>query len=100
MIELSGRTEDQVAIQFIGSRAGEKLHEELWNEDEEVGPTSHPKIMRAARAPIDSFWLEEELAELERLVAEADQLGVVAKLRAIVSEPRRAGLAVLEDTLH
>jgi FlaA1/EpsC-like NDP-sugar epimerase len=100
MIELSGRTEDQVPIQFIGSRAGEKLHEELWNEDEEVGPTRHPKIMRAARAPIDGFWLDDELAQLERLVSEADQLGVVAKLRAIVSEPRRAGSAVLEDTLH
>src|SRR4029079_10785297 len=30
MIELSGRTEEQVPIQFVGARAGEKLHEELW----------------------------------------------------------------------
>jgi FlaA1/EpsC-like NDP-sugar epimerase len=100
MIELSGRTEDQIPIQFIGSRAGEKLHEELWNEGEEVGPTSHPKILRAARSPIDGFWLDDELAELEQLVVEADQLGVVAKLRAIVNAPRRAGTPVLEDTLH
>jgi FlaA1/EpsC-like NDP-sugar epimerase len=100
MIELSGRTEQEVPIQFIGSRAGEKLHEELWNEGETVGPTSHPKIMRAARAPIDGFWLEDELNELERLVAEADQLAVVAKLRSMVNAPRRAGSAVLEDTLH
>jgi FlaA1/EpsC-like NDP-sugar epimerase len=100
MIELSGRTEEQVPIVFTGARAGEKLHEELWNDGEDVGPTSHPKIMRAARPPIDRVWLDDELAELERLVAEGDTLGVVAKLRGMIGDPRRAGSAVLEDTLH
>ena len=100
MIELSGRTEKQVPITFVGARAGEKLHEELWNEGEDVGPTSHPKIMRAARVPIDRTWLEDELAELERLVAEGDTLGVVTKLGAMMREQQRTGAAVLEDTLH
>ncbi|MBV8078823.1 MAG: polysaccharide biosynthesis protein [Actinobacteria bacterium] len=100
MIELSGRTEEQVPIAFVGARAGEKLHEELWNAGEAVGPTSHPKIMRAARPPIDAGWLDDELADLERLVAEGDTLGVTAKLGTMVKEPRRAGQAVLEDTLH
>ncbi len=100
MIELSGHKEDDIGIRFVGARAGEKLHEELWNDDEDVGPTSNSKIMRAARAPIDSGWLEEQLDELARLVAGADTLGVTAKLRAIVAEPRRTGSAVLEDTLH
>jgi FlaA1/EpsC-like NDP-sugar epimerase len=100
MIELSGRTVDQVGITYVGARAGEKLHEELWNDGEEVGPTRHPKIMRAARPPIDRSWLEDELAELERLVAEGDTLGVVAKLGAMTREQRRTGVAVLEDTLH
>jgi FlaA1/EpsC-like NDP-sugar epimerase len=100
MIELSGRAVDQVGITYVGARAGEKLHEELWNPGEEVGPTTHPKIMRAARAPIDRAWLEDELSDLERLVAEGDTLGVVAKLGAMTREQRRAGAAVLEDTLH
>jgi FlaA1/EpsC-like NDP-sugar epimerase len=100
MIELSGRTEEQVPITFVGARAGEKLHEELWNQGEEVGPTSHPKIMRAARPAIDGDWLEDELTELEQLVVEGDTLGVVAKLGAIVGSPRRVGAPVLEDTLH
>ena len=100
MIELSGHTDDDIEIRFVGARAGEKMHEELWNDDEDVGPTSHPKIMRAARPPIDSSWLEEQLDGLAGLVAEADTLGVTAKLRAIVAEPRRTGSAVLEDTLH
>jgi FlaA1/EpsC-like NDP-sugar epimerase len=90
-----------VPIVFTGSRAGEKLHEVLWNEGEAVGPTSHPKIMRAARPAIDRDWLEEALAELERLVEDGDTLGVVARLGAMIEEPLRTGTeAVLEDTLH
>jgi FlaA1/EpsC-like NDP-sugar epimerase len=101
MIRLSGRTEDQVPIVFVGARTGEKLHEVLWNDGEAVGPTSHPKIMRAARPPVEREWLEEELGELERLVEDGDTLGVVAKLGNMVREPRRTGRApVLEDTLH
>jgi FlaA1/EpsC-like NDP-sugar epimerase len=100
MIELSGHTEEDIGIRFVGARAGEKLHEELWNDGEEVGPTSHPKIMRAARSPIDGAWLEDQLDQLERLVQQADTLGVVAKLRAMSAQPRRTGSAVLEDTLH
>jgi FlaA1/EpsC-like NDP-sugar epimerase len=101
MIRLSGKDESQVPIVFTGSRAGEKLHEVLWNEGEEVGPTSHPKIMRAARPAIDRDWLESALADLERLVDEGDTLGVVTRLGAMIREPLRTGAdAVLEDTLH
>ena len=101
MIRLSGRNEDDVPIVFTGVLAGEKIHEVLWSEGEMVGPTSHPKIMRAARATIDHEWLEESLAELERLVLQADTLGAVAKLQAMIKEPQRIGTeAVLEDTLH
>ncbi len=101
MIELSGRTEDEIKIEFVGSRNGEKMHEVLWNADEEVDSTKHPKIMRATRAPIDPVWLDEELAELEGLVAENDVLGVTARLRLMVAAPKRvASDAVLEDTLH
>jgi hypothetical protein len=57
--------------------------------------------MRAARPQIDAAWLEESLAELERLVEEGDTLGVVSKLGAMVKQPVRTGReAVLEDTLH
>jgi FlaA1/EpsC-like NDP-sugar epimerase len=101
MIRLSGRDEAEVPIVFTGARAGEKMHEVLWNDGEMVGPTSHPKIMRAARAAIDPEWLDESLGELERLVAEGDTLAVVAKLGAMCKEPVRSGAEpVLEDTLH
>ena len=51
MIRLSGKEPDRdIAIEFIGVRAGEKLHEELWGENETVGETAHPKIHRPASA--------------------------------------------------
>jgi FlaA1/EpsC-like NDP-sugar epimerase len=101
MIRLSGKDESQIPIVYTGVLAGEKLHEVLWNDDEAVGPTSHPKIMRAAHVPIDQEWLEAELAELERLVDDGDTLGMVDRLGAIVTAPVRTGAeAVLEDTMH
>ena len=93
MIRLSGKEpERDVPIEFIGARAGEKLHEELWGEGEAVGETSHPKIKHATRPPVDGHWLEDEVAVLERLVEEGDTLELVSRLSAIVREPRRAAV--------
>ncbi|HET6690709.1 MAG TPA: nucleoside-diphosphate sugar epimerase/dehydratase [Miltoncostaeaceae bacterium] len=54
MIELSGNEPGRdIAIEVVGIRPGEKLHEELFNVDEEVRPTRYGKIMRATRPPLD-----------------------------------------------
>jgi FlaA1/EpsC-like NDP-sugar epimerase len=101
MIRLSGKApESEIPITFVGVRPGEKLHEVLWTDGETVGPTSHPKILRAARPPIDVEWLHQELEELERMVSRGETLDVVSKLAAMLRRPQRAGAAVLEDTLH
>jgi FlaA1/EpsC-like NDP-sugar epimerase len=78
-----------VRIQYVGSRPGEKIHEELWSEGEAVGATAHPKIMRLSRPPVDPVWLDERLAELEGLAEDGDTLEVVAKLGSIVRAPKR-----------
>jgi FlaA1/EpsC-like NDP-sugar epimerase len=101
MIRLSGRDESEIPIVFTGVRPGEKIHEVLWNDGEIVGPTAHPKIMKAARPMIDHDWLEESLGDLERLVEDGAYAEAVAKLGAMIAEPRQIGTeAVLEDTLH
>jgi FlaA1/EpsC-like NDP-sugar epimerase len=92
MIRLSGKEpEKEIPFEFIGVRAGEKLHEELWGEDEEVAETGHPKIRRARRVPIVASWLEGELAELERLVYAGETLEVVSRLSTMVRAPVRLG---------
>jgi FlaA1/EpsC-like NDP-sugar epimerase len=94
MIRLSGKEpERDVAIQFVGVRPGEKLHEELLGEGETVSPTEHPKIMRVTRPPIDAGWLDEELSELEHLVEAGETLELVSRLSAMVREPRRVAEA-------
>ena len=91
MITLSGREPGrEVAIEFIGTRPGEKLHEDLFGEGETVKETPHPKIRRATRPPVDAAWLEEELGELERLVDSGETLEVVAKLAEMMREPQRS----------
>jgi FlaA1/EpsC-like NDP-sugar epimerase len=90
MIRLSGKEPDRdIAIEFVGSKPGEKLHEDLWGADEVVGETEHPKIKRARRAPVDAVWLEEELRELERLVEAGETLEVVSRLSSMVRAPKR-----------
>ena len=105
MIRLSGKEPGRdIAIEFIGVRAGEKLHEELWGENETVGETAHPKIHRARRPPVDGVWLEEELGSLDQLVEAGETLEVVSRLSAMVRAPRRVGVAqtdtVSEQTIH
>ena len=54
MIRLAGLVEDQdIRIELVGLRPGEKLHEELMSGQENLLPTHHPKILRAARAEVD-----------------------------------------------
>jgi FlaA1/EpsC-like NDP-sugar epimerase len=46
LIKLSGPSAEGVAIEFTGSRPGEKLHEALWDPGVRTEPTSHPEVLR------------------------------------------------------
>jgi FlaA1/EpsC-like NDP-sugar epimerase len=90
MIFLSGKQPDvDIPITFVGARPGETLYEKLWTDGESVTPTVHQKILRLGHEPIDREWLFAELDQLAQLAAEGDTLEMVAKLAAIVREPRR-----------
>jgi FlaA1/EpsC-like NDP-sugar epimerase len=98
MIRLSGKEPGRdIAVEFIGARPGEKLHEELWTAGETIEPSSHPAILRVTRPEIDADWLEAELSELDRLVESGATLDAVGRLNAMVREPRRADEARAAD---
>ena len=88
MIRLSGREpEVDIAIEFMGVRPGEKLHESLWANGESPVNTVHPKIQRCVGTQVDETWLTDELDELERLVDLGETVEVVGRLNAILDAP-------------
>jgi len=97
MIRLSGKEPDtDIAIDYIGVRPGEKMHEELIGEGETAAPTTNPKILRVTRPTVDAIWLEDQISVLQRLVEEGDTLELVSLLTAIMRDPQRSAAPVHE----
>ena len=81
MIELSGLVPDRdIAIEVIGRRPGEKLHEELFNPHERSQPTPAEKIIHAARQLRDHQQIAAWFEEIESLAASGDAAALAAKV--------------------
>jgi FlaA1/EpsC-like NDP-sugar epimerase len=88
MIALAGyEPGTDVAIEFIGPRPGEKIHEEVFNADERAQPTTAERIVRAVRTrPLDPAWVERSVERLETLVAAGDEAGLAERVVEVVAE--------------
>jgi len=86
LIQLSGKTEEQVEIRFTGLRPGEKLLEELFYGFEEVLPTCRQKIKKARGKNMSWPNLAQLLFELRASLTVDGANPVRAKLREIVPE--------------
>ena len=65
MIRLAGKVPGKdIAIEFVGSRPGEKLSEELFHATESSGPTRHEKILLARSRPVEPAEFMTRLARL------------------------------------
>jgi FlaA1/EpsC-like NDP-sugar epimerase len=89
MIRLAGyEPEQDIAIEFTQPRPGEKLHEDLFSEGEEVQPTAARRINRAVRAkPIDQEWVESTLESLEHLVLAGDEANLAERVVELIAAP-------------
>jgi FlaA1/EpsC-like NDP-sugar epimerase len=86
LIKLSGKSEKDVKVQFTGLRAGEKLVEELFYEDEEVGDTAFPKIKKA-RGPLQDWpVLAGKLEALEGALFLDESENIRAHIKKIVPQ--------------
>jgi FlaA1/EpsC-like NDP-sugar epimerase len=86
MIELSGlEPERDIAIDIVGARPGEKLHEQLFNPFERQQPTPAEKILIAERDPLQSEAVEAMFDEISLLVLEGDAAGLAAKVAQMTS---------------
>ena len=87
MIRLSGLIPNQdISIEFTGLRPGEKLYEELLNNQENTLPTHHHKIMIAKVKEYDYKEISLHLEDLIRLSCVYQDRKVVAKMKEIVPE--------------
>ncbi len=100
MISLSGlEPEEDIAIDVIGPRPGEKIHEDLFNPYESPMPTEAGRIQRAERPPLNPAWVEATFDDIGLLVLEGD----AARLASLVSElalvrvPAQAAAAVARE---
>ncbi|HEY0056162.1 MAG TPA: nucleoside-diphosphate sugar epimerase/dehydratase [Pedobacter sp.] len=87
MIRLSGLIPNQdIAIEFSGLRPGEKLFEELLNDNESTLPTHHEKIMIANTRVYDFEAINKHIKELIQLSCQYLDRQVVLKMKEIVPE--------------
>jgi FlaA1/EpsC-like NDP-sugar epimerase len=87
MIRLAGlEPEVDIAIDVVGRRPGEKLHEELFNPGERPQPTPAERIVFASRPPLDPEWVESAFARIEELVYSGDGAGLASAVAQLSAE--------------
>lgn len=87
MIKLSGLEENKdISIKFVGLREGEKLYEELLNDEENTIPTHHKKIMIAK---VRMYQYAEVSSRIEEIISFANShkdLEMVGLIKQLVPE--------------
>jgi Polysaccharide biosynthesis protein len=86
LIRLAGfRPDEDIPIEFVGSRPGEKMSEELFACDERLQPSGVDKILKVQTVnERDLTTLKSDLMELERLAASDAAPLVLAQLEHIL----------------
>jgi FlaA1/EpsC-like NDP-sugar epimerase len=87
MIRLAGkRPRTEVAIEYIGLRPGERLHETLFHPDERYSRTLHPGILQAMPHAAAAEQVELALQRLRAGVRDYDLAALECALRDAVSQ--------------
>jgi FlaA1/EpsC-like NDP-sugar epimerase len=72
LVRLAGRDPETQPIETVGLRPGEKLHEELFYNAEQIEPTASAKVLRAI-APPSSLDVREHVRQLLAMASGADE---------------------------
>ncbi len=90
LIRLSGYVPNEdIKIEFVGLRPGEKLYEEVLTEEEGLNQTAHKKIF-VGRPTFDDFnTLMRKIEEFNEIVEEDNREKIISKLEEIVPTYKR-----------
>jgi FlaA1/EpsC-like NDP-sugar epimerase len=87
LIRLNGLEPDQdIPIEFIGLRPGEKLYEELITVGEGIVPTGHSKVLVLRGTISDRQTLNNRLDELGEIARAVDGGRLKEKLKELIPE--------------
>ena len=89
MIRLSGLQIDEIKIEYVGLRPGEKLYEELLADDEHTQMTPHEKLRIALARPVDQIWVDNLLLWINS-VQNTDEVEIKNDLKLWVEEYKPA----------
>jgi len=89
-----------IQMVFTGLRPGEKLYEELLNNDENTLPTHNPKILIGKVRVYDRIQVAESIEELIMLGLSGDEMKIVSAMKRIVPEfiSRNSRFEALDET--
>jgi FlaA1/EpsC-like NDP-sugar epimerase len=85
LITLSGkRPYDDIDIVFSGLRPGEKMYEELFNRDECLLSTPHPRIKAAQFAKVNQEFMTSQVEKIRNMIAAKDEDALHRKFHELV----------------
>ena len=101
MIRLAGYDPDNdINIEVVGLRPGEKLYEELFHESEEYTGTVHPKILLAESRKADWETLEIQIENIHNACDERDVKLLIRSLNSIIPEYSRSDVGAVDGIIE
>jgi FlaA1/EpsC-like NDP-sugar epimerase len=89
MIRLSGRVPgEDIDIEYIGLRPGEKLFEELFHEKEQLVKTAHDKVFLSKHRKVDWIKLNQTLEQIAAACEKMEEMKLAKLLDELVPEHR------------
>jgi len=86
MLQICGKSEKDVPIEFVGLRPGEKLYEELLSNYEQTTETYHPKIRIAKGKSLPTSEIKSKIELLISRVEELTDIEIVRLMKSILPE--------------
>jgi FlaA1/EpsC-like NDP-sugar epimerase len=101
LISLSGLVlGEDIDIKFVGLRPGEKLHEELIAEKENLSSTQHPKISELNGSSVKWGVLRADIEKFFTEISGKDRQHVIKMLQKIVTDYHPSKLMVEHSDLY